>query len=116
MLLDSDRVRIRHMIEAARQAISFVTDRSCDDLAADVQLRLAVLRALEILGEAANRVSPETRTDHQEIPWRLAVSMRNRIVHAYFDIDLGIVWTTITQTLPRLVPMLEAIVRKEGEE
>ena len=111
MLLDSDRARIQHMAEAARQAMSFVRDRSPGDLEADPQLRLAVLHALEILGEAAGRVSVETRLAHEEVPWRLAVSTRNRIIHAYFDVDLGIVWTTVTQTLPRLLPMLEAILR-----
>ena len=116
MLLDSDQARIQHMIEAARQAMSFVRDRGLGDLATDAQLRLAVLHALEILGEAASRVSPETRAAHQEIPWRLAVSTRNRIIHAYFDVDLNIVWTTVTQALPRLVPMLEAILRQEIAE
>lgn len=110
MLLDSDQARIQHMLEAARQAVSFVQNRSRGDLETDAQLRLAVLRALEILGEAANRVSSETRTAHQEIPWQLAVSTRNRISHAYFDVDLNIVWTTVTRSLPRLIPMIEAIL------
>ncbi len=116
MPLDSDQTRIRHMIEAAQQAISFVRNRQRGDFAADAQLRLAVLHALEILGEAASRISSETREAHREIPWRLAVSTRNRIIHAYFDVDLNIVWTTVTQELPRLIPLLEAILRQESPQ
>ena len=113
MLLDSDQARIQHMIEAARQAVSFVHNRVLGDLATDAQLRLAVLHALEILGEAASRVSLETREAHPEIPWRLAVSMRNRIIHAYFDVDLNIIWTTVAESLPRLVALLEAVLGQE---
>jgi uncharacterized protein with HEPN domain len=74
MLLDSDRNRIRHMIEAARQAMAFVAGRQRDDLDSDPQLRLALVRALEIVGEAASRISPEMRSAHPEVPWRFAVS------------------------------------------
>ncbi|MBW7864275.1 MAG: DUF86 domain-containing protein [Candidatus Hydrogenedens sp.] len=107
---EADQNRVRHMLEAACQAISFVNGRSRADLEADTQLRFAVLRALEVLGEAAGRVSPETRAAHPEIPWQLAVGMRNRLVHAYFEVNLDIVWTTVTRTLPALVPGLEAVL------
>ena len=113
MLLNTDRNRIEHMLEAARYALSFVQSRSRGDLDTDAQLRLAVLRALEVVGEAAGRVTPETRAAHPRIPWQLAVSSRNRLIHAYFDIDLDIVWTTVTKALPDLVSMLEAILRSE---
>ena len=116
MLLDSDRHRILHMVESARQAMSFVQARCRADLDTDPQLRLAVLRALEVLGEAAGRVSPAMRAAHPDIPWRLAVSTRNRLIHAYFDVNLDIVWTTATQALPDLVPKLQAILDSEGPE
>lgn len=113
---DADRNRINHMLEAAIQAVSFVQHRSRGDLDTDAQLRFALLRALEVLGEAASRVSPETRNAHQEIPWRLATSTRNRLIHAYFDVDLDIVWTTVTRTLPRLIPMLKAVLDHESQD
>lgn len=91
MRLDADRDRIQHMIEAALQAMAFVRCRERGDLDTDMQLRLALLRALEILGEAASRVSAETREANPQIPWREVVSTRNRLIHAYFDIDLDIV-------------------------
>ncbi len=116
MLLESDRHRIEHMLEAALQATEFVRGRSRNDLESDVQLRLALLRALEIVGEAASRVTPETQAAYPEIPWRLAVSTRNRLIHAYFDIDLDIIWTTATHSLPALVPLLRTLLDSETAE
>jgi uncharacterized protein with HEPN domain len=110
MLPDPDRNRIQHMLDAAEQATSFVEGRERNDLETDPQLRLALLRALEILGEAASRVTAETRGVYPRIPWRRVVSTRNRLIHAYFDIDLDIVWTTATHSLPELIPMLREIL------
>ncbi len=104
------------MLEAASQAMSFVQGRERGDLDTDTQLRFALLHALEILGEAASRVSPEMRAAHPGIPWQRVVSTRNRLIHAYFDIDLEIVWTTATQSLPELVPLLRAVLASEGSE
>jgi len=69
MLLNHDQHRIQHMLEAARQAMSFIEGRQRSHLNADAQLRLALLRALEVIGEAANKVTPDTRAAHPEIPW-----------------------------------------------
>ena len=66
----------------------------------------------EIVGEAAGRVSAPTREAVADIPWGLIVSMRNRLLHAYFDIDREVVWKTMTEELPRLLPRLRALVEK----
>ncbi len=97
-----DVVRIRHMIEAADAAASFIGDRGQAELESDLMLLFALVRAVEIVGEAAARVSPETRTRCPEVPWSAIVAMRNRLVHAYFDIDRRILWRTVTDELPRL--------------
>jgi len=110
MLLDSDRNRLLHMVEAARQGVVFVEGRERAELDTDTQLRFALLRALEIVGEAASRITPETRTAYPEIPWQRIVGARNRLVHAYFDVDLDIVWATATKALPPLVEMLERML------
>ena len=100
MLPEADRNRVLHMHEAAEQAMMFLRGRTRGDLDNDVQLRLALLRTLEILGEAASRVSAETQASHPEIPWRQMVSTRNRLIHAYFDVDLDIVWITAMKAQP----------------
>lgn len=116
MLLDHDQHRIQHMLEAARQAISFIEGRQRTHLDTDVQLRLALLRALEVIGEAANKVSPETRSAHPEVPWTKIVGIRNRLIHVYFDVDLNIVWKTTAESLPELVPMLRGILGADASE
>jgi uncharacterized protein with HEPN domain len=105
-----DRTRIEHMIEAAETACNSVSGRARDDLETDQMLAFALVRAIEIVGEAANNVSAATRQASADVPWRLIISMRNRVVHAYFDIDREIVWKTATQELPELLPKLRALI------
>jgi uncharacterized protein with HEPN domain len=74
-----------------------------------------VVKCVEILGEAASRVSDETRTTLPFLSWRDRVSMRNRLIHGYFDIDRDIVWSTVTRELPALVPLLEPLIRENPQ-
>lgn len=101
------------MLEAAREGIGFVRSRTQADLGTDVQFRFALVRALEIIGEAASRIDPVFRAAHPEIPWQPIIGARNRLVHAYFDIDHEIVWATATQALPELIPVLESLLKPE---
>ena len=104
-----DRVRVRHMIEAAESALQFVDDRTRPDLDSDRMLLFAVVRAVEIIGEAASKVSTETRTSHPNIPWGAIVGMRNRLVHAYFEIDTAVVWVAVTDEIPALLSQLRGL-------
>lgn len=108
-----DRIRLRHMIDAAREAISFADGRSREDLDMDRMLVLSLVKDVEILGEAASKISEETRTANPTIPWREIVSMRNRLIHGYFDIDLDIVWRTVAKELPPLLSALEELLSAE---
>lgn len=104
-----DRVRIVHMIEAAETVARFIAGRGRDDLDRDDLLRFAVVRAIEIMGEAASRVTPATRAATPQVPWPRIIGMRNRIVHAYFDINVTVVWMTATEEIPALLPVLRAL-------
>jgi len=95
------------MREAAVAALEMATGRERDDLSADMTLAMALTRCLEILGEAAARTSPEIRDRFRAIPFSRMISMRNRLIHAYFDIDLDIVWTTVKDDLPLLLTALD---------
>lgn len=108
MQLD-DRIRLRHMIEAAEDALRFVDGRSRADLDSDRMLLFAVVRAVEIVGEAASKMSPSVRADHPKIPWSAIIAMRNRLVHAYFEIDTGIVWVAVQREIPALLLQLKSI-------
>jgi len=104
---ESDVIRLRHMLDAAREALSFVAGRSSEDLGRDRMLVLALVKEIEIIGEAASRISDESRKALPRIPWPKIIAMRNRLIHAYADVDLSIVWDTLTGALPELLRELE---------
>src|SRR5579884_1076277 len=97
-----DAIRLRHMQEAALAALEMVAGRKRCELDENLMLRLALARCLEILGEAASKVSTEARVRFPSIPFAKIASMRNRLIHAYFDVDLNIIWTTVEEDLPML--------------
>ena len=106
-MLIPDVVRLRHMHEAVVIALKMSAGRSRLSLDSDPMLAMALTRSLEILGEAASKLSAEARLQFPTIPCAQMVSMRNRLIHAYFDVDLDIVWTTVSEELPRLLPIFE---------
>ncbi len=105
-----DAVRINHMIDAIRSAVRFTRDRRREDLDKDEMLAFALVRAIEIVGEAASRVSLETREQYTQVPWAAIIGMRHRLVHAYFDINHDILWTTATEAAPDLLPLLQPLL------
>jgi len=108
-----DLIRIRHMLDAALEAIEFMTNRSREELDSDRKLALAVVKLIEIIGEAAYQITEATRQRYPDIPWIDIVGMRHRLVHGYYDIDLDIVWSTVHNNLPPLVEQLKAILGEE---
>jgi uncharacterized protein with HEPN domain len=98
------------MIEAAETAQGFVSGKKRSDLDVDRMLVFALVRAIEIVGEAASKVSPSIRDVAVDIPWASIISMRNRLIHAYFDVDHEVVWKTATEELPELLPRLRVLV------
>lgn len=98
------------MLEAAREACDMLRGESRASLEHDRKLALALVRLIEIVGEAAANVSKETQLNLIDILWRDVIGMRNRVVHAYFDVDLEIVWQTIVDDFPDLIPKLEEAI------
>ena len=109
-----DEIRLRHMLDAAQEAVSFARGRARDDLNTDRQLVLSVIMDITILGEAATRISDAAREQSPEIPWDEIINMRNRLIHAYFDINLDIVWRTLQEDLPGLISLIEPLVPPEA--
>lgn len=108
-MLRADQHRVRHMVDAARQALEFADGRRREDLDADRMLSFALVRCVEIIGEAAANLSEAARTEAPQVPWRDVVGMRNRLIHGYFDVDLDLVWDTIAVDLPALLAALEPL-------
>jgi uncharacterized protein with HEPN domain len=109
-----DLTRLHHMQDAAREALVFMSGKRREDLTNDRMLVLAVVKELEIIGEAAGIISAECRARHPEIPWAVMVGMRNRLTHAYFSINLDIVWDTVTNNLAPLVEQLDRVIQEES--
>ena len=101
-----DAIRFRHMLDAVREAQAFAASRSRLDLDQDRMLLLALVKDIEIVGEAASRVSAAAKAEWPEIPWQDIVATRHRLIHGYFDIDLDIVWNTVRDDLPPLADQL----------
>lgn len=93
-------------MDAATTARQFVAGRERGDLGSDEMLRLALTTLVEIVGEAAKQVSEEARSEMPDVPWSAAAQTRDRLVHHYFDIDLDVLWQTVTEDLPALIDLL----------
>lgn len=109
-----DVVRIRHMIEAADSAMTFALGRTRADLDKDQMLKFALVQAIQVVGEAASKVTSEGRAELPAVPWAIIVVMRNRLVHAYFDINQNVVWTTVQKALPDLLAQLKTLQLPEA--
>jgi len=106
-------VRLRHMLDYAREALVLSRGKSRADLDTDRLLNLALTRLLEMIGEAANQVPREKQADYPELPWPQVIGLRNRLIHGYDIVDFDILWQIVTTDLPPLIAALEKIVPPE---
>jgi len=102
--------RLRHMLDHSREAVAMTKGKTRADVAADRQLSLALVRLLEIIGEAATRVPKQDRALYPNIPWPQIVSLRNRLIHGYDSVDLDILWQILATDLPTLIKTLQGII------
>jgi uncharacterized protein with HEPN domain len=101
------------MLAASREAMEFAADKTRMDLEKDRLHMLAIIKSIEIIGEAASKVTETFKTENSNIPWNDIINMRNRLIHAYFDVNLDIVWQTVKTDLPDLIKALEEIIPPE---
>ncbi len=110
-----DDAYLLDILLAARQALKFMEGVSREEFDDNELIQNAVMRPLEIIGEAAGKLSSSFRKSHPEIAWQEMVGMRNRLIHEYFRIDFGAVWDTIHKDLPILINQIEPLVPKEDD-
>ena len=110
-----DSIRLQHMLDAAKESEFFVKDKTRDDLDSDRKLVLALVKSVETIGEAASKISEECQKNLSQIPWADIIGMRNRLIHAYFEINLDILWKTLIEDLPPLIADLERILQSGDE-
>lgn len=104
------------MLDQGLKAISFAANKSRSDLDDNPMLVFALMKVIEIIGEAASKVSRSSQESLKDIPWPQIVGMRNRLIHAYVDISLDILWHTVTSNLPPLIQALEKIITSEPSQ
>ena len=105
-----DKVRLRHMLDAALEIHLYVKASKREDLDNDRKLVHSLVRLFEIIGEAASQISDELRENVIEIPWFIIIGMRNRLIHAYFEINLDVVWRTSKDDIPSLIKELKKLL------
>jgi len=108
--MSRDDAYLYDILESARAALEYVGKKSRDEFAKDPILQDAVVRRLEIIGEAAGRVSTATQKKHPKLPWQAMKGTRNRVIHEYDSVEIDIVWDIVQLDLPLLVSELEKIV------
>ena len=112
----SDVVRLHHILDAVTKALKFTATKSRKDLDTDEQMALALVRLIEIMGEAASRMTIETQNTHPGIPWRRIIGTRNRLIHGYDRVDLDILWQIVNADLPPLAIELQKIVNDKESQ
>ena len=108
-MIKDDSVYLDHIIESFEKISDYLRGVSYSDFIADEEKQDAVIRKLEVAGEATKRLSPEFRESYTDINWRAIAGMRDKLIHDYLDVDLDTVWETAINDIPNLLPALEAI-------
>jgi len=107
---------LHDILEYAGKAERFLAGlATAEDLGKDERTLLAVIRCLEVIGEAAKRVSPSLRTKHPEVPWRGMMGMRDKVIHGYFGVDAEVVWRTVREDFPLLRETMAELVKPKRE-
>ncbi len=107
--MQRDDALLHDVLESARLAVSYVEGRTLPEFLDDIQLQDAVIRRLEVIGEAANQLTDQSASELSDIPWREMVGMRNVLIHQYGEVDPSVVWETVQRDLPPLIALLRRV-------
>jgi uncharacterized protein with HEPN domain len=109
-----DLASLKDILKYAGYIQDFTRGKTFEAFDNDLQCELAVIRCLEVIGEATAKISEELKAAHSEIPWGKMKGMRNILIHTYNEIDDQYVWETVTQSIPRLIEQIEAILVEDA--
>lgn len=112
-MIERDELRLRHALDAAERIVDYLQGVDAGLFMQNRMLQDAVIRNLEIIGEACANLSPGLTEAHAHIPWRKASAIRNRLVHGYFDVDLQVVWRTAQKSLPGFANQIRDLLQNQ---
>jgi uncharacterized protein with HEPN domain len=112
---ENDLVRLHHMLDAAQEALTFIKDKERDAIKSDRLLALALVKEIEIIGEAASRISKSYQDSTPQFAWAEIIGMRNRLIHAYYEVNIDRVWETVVHALPPLIDELLKVINEQDE-
>jgi uncharacterized protein with HEPN domain len=104
-------VYLQDMLDACLKAIHFISDKSFEEFARDEKTQFAVIRALEIIGEASKKIPQAFKEQTPEIPWRPIAGMRDKVIHDYMGVNQAVVWKTVIEDLPPLIEQLRKTIK-----
>lgn len=108
---ERDELRLRHVLDAGKRIAAYLQGVDQASFLANPMLQDAVIRNLEVIGEACANLSPDLTAANAAIPWNKASGIRNRLVHGYFDVDLRVVWQTAQDSIPAFVRQVSALLQ-----
>ena len=103
---------LEDMLSSAKEVIEFTKGMEFQNFRQDRKTINATLRSLEVMGEAAKKIPEQIRVKYPTVPWRDIAGMRDKLIHEYHGVDLNIIWKTIQEEIPPLIPVLEAVLRE----
>ncbi len=109
--MKKDEAYLKHILDAISDVEKFLKDVSEQEFLANKEKQYAVLRALEIVGEATKNLSAELKSTHTEVDWKNIAGMRDKLIHAYFGVNLPLVWETVKSDIPKLKSLIEKIIK-----
>jgi uncharacterized protein with HEPN domain len=108
--MTKDKVYLKHILDTIGNIDQFANNLSQEEFYHNIEKQYAVLRALEVIGEATKNLSTELKTKYPEVDWRRIAGMRDKLIHAYFVVDLPLIWETIQNDIPRLKHQITTIL------